>query len=243
MKGGCQRKLRRVLTATTDAYFASIWLQTLVFAVSIASCVFYIVTTSAQFNYGFEINYGAYVFFSVFFFVVFLIDYILSIIAADPKIDYLVSPIGLADLAALLPVLSLFAATNNFAGSYESWLGFLRFFRLLKVLHLFRYSQLHDDDTIDTGFRPSEIAFLCARLVISIAVFVFISTGVVLYMSYLEPLSFTQELSWVGALYFMVVTISSVGYGDITPVTIPARVVVVIIIVIGFSFIIPMAGM
>ena len=46
---------------------------------------------------------------------------------------------------------------------------------------------------------------------------------------------FNEQITWLKALYFTVVTITTVGYGDIYPVTSLARIFVIILVVIGIG--------
>jgi voltage-gated potassium channel len=55
-----------------------------------------------------------------------------------------------------------------------------------------------------------------------------------------NPLDFTEHLSRTSSLYFTITTISTVGYGDITPRTDPTRIVVMVqmlsdILILGFG--------
>jgi voltage-gated potassium channel len=242
-KGMGNRRSRRswwsTISSVAESYMHNRTLQCAVFIVSLASCAFYIVMASVPTYQSYsDVTATA---FAVLFFVVFLIDYVLSIIAADRKVDYILSPTGLADLASLLPVISIpFSELHH--SPLESWIGFMRFFRLLKVFHLLRYNQLNEEKMVDSSFELSEITFLTARLVISIVVFILISAGVVFYVYEIDPNSFSDQMTWFDCLYFVVVVIATVGFGDIVPLSTPARFVVIVIIIIGFSFIIPMAA-
>jgi hypothetical protein len=61
---------------------------------------------------------------------------------------------------------------------------------------------------------------------IVIALFLVLFSGIYLAMSHQSPLTFTQRLDQTRALYFTVSVFSTVGFGDITPRTDAARLVV-----------------
>lgn len=61
---------------------------------------------------------------------------------------------------------------------------------------------------------------------IVIALFLVLFSGIYLAMSHESPLTFTQRLDQTRALYFTISIFSTVGFGDITPRTDPARLVV-----------------
>lgn len=60
-------------------------------------------------------------------------------------------------------------------------------------------------------------------------------------MSTTDPLSFTEPLSRVDALYFTTVTFATVGFGDITPVSQLARAVVTVQMIAGLGALVMVA--
>ena len=68
--------------------------------------------------------------------------------------------------------------------------------------------------------------------------FILFSTGIVFITSTYEENGFSIGfLSWFESFYFVLVTVSTVGYGDITPDTDLTRAIVILIIIVGFSLI------
>jgi hypothetical protein len=75
----------------------------------------------------------------------------------------------------------------------------------------------------------------CAIVVVTVFASAYIN------MSARSPLAFTEDLDRTGALYFTVVTLATIGYGDIAPRTDTARIVVMIqvvvnIVILGSAF-------
>ena len=158
-----------------SCYFENLLVQLVVLLVAILSCVFYLLEVN-----GFEQILAL----EVFFFTVFLVDYILCIAASNRKVDYIFSFIGLADLASLLPILGTWIADYSAVRWPPSWLGFFRFFRLLQVFQLFRLRDALAPEAIQPQdaaltLSVSEIHYQIARLIITIFVFIFIGTGVI----------------------------------------------------------------
>ena len=73
--------------------------------------------------------------------------------------------------------------------------------------------------------RAGVIGFIVAETSL-FAVFVVVFAWTYLTMARSDPATFTQPLTRVSALYLTVTVFSTVGFGDITPVTDAARVTV-----------------
>jgi voltage-gated potassium channel len=71
---------------------------------------------------------------------------------------------------------------------------------------------------------PQLMAF--EAVIVSVPLFIVIYSSTYLVMSHLNHASFTERLDHTSSLYFTVVTLGTVGYGDIAPKTHVARMVV-----------------
>lgn len=69
--------------------------------------------------------------------------------------------------------------------------------------------------------------------IVAIAVF-FIAVGTVFY-------HFVEHLKWLDSLYFTVVTLATVGYGDITPKTDAGKLFTIFYIIIGITIFVALA--
>ncbi len=83
--------------------------------------------------------------------------------------------------------------------------------------------------------RPIQRAARAAAVVIPLFIVVF--AWVYLSMSHSDPSTFDQTLSRTQGLYFAVTVLSTVGFGDITPKTDPARAVVTIQMVLDLAIV------
>jgi voltage-gated potassium channel len=72
---------------------------------------------------------------------------------------------------------------------------------------------------------------------IVVALFLVLFSGIYLAMSHQSALTFTQRLDQTRALYFTISVFSTVGFGDITPRTDPARLVVATQMLLDFVII------
>ena len=135
------------------------------------------------------------------------------------KLSYVISVKAIIDLLAIVP--------------FFHQLRLLRLFVLFRIFKLFRYAKSIQMFTSVIAAKKFEFftLFIFASIVI------FVSSVLIYAMEANNPASPINTL--FEALYWSVVTISTVGYGDITPITEAGRVVAMFVIVAGiavFSF-------
>ena len=135
------------------------------------------------------------------------------------KFKYMISFKAIIDLLAVIP--------------FFHQLRLLRMFILFRVFKLFRYAK--SIQTFTSVIAAKKFEFLTLLIVASIVIFV--SSVLIYVMEANNPGSPIDTL--FEAVYWSIVTISTVGYGDITPTTEAGRVVAMFVIVAGiavFSF-------
>ena len=169
--------------------------------------------------------------------VIFIIDYLLRWITADYKfnktkassfIRYPFSPMAIIDLVSILPSLS-------FVNSGFKLLRVLRMMRAMRVLRVFkalRYSKSFEIiGNVLRSSRDSLIA-VCALA----AGYILVSALVVFNV---EPGSFK---SFFDAIYWATVSLTTVGYGDIYPVSALGRIITMISSIFGIAIVALPAG-
>ena len=154
---------------------------------------------------------------------------------------------GLADLASLIPLVGTFIGFNDskIAIWTSSWIGFLRFSRLLNINNLIRIHSLHAGiipTDLTYALNSSKVFYQSSKLAVNIIVFLFISTGIVFSVITTDSDSFQissneNELTWFDCFYLVIVSVTTVGYGDIIAVSIVAKLVILAIITTGFGLI------
>lgn len=161
-----------------------------------------------------------------FFTIVFTIEYILRIIAVRRPLLYMVSFLGLVDLLAIIPMyLSLFLA-----GAQS--LLVLRALRLLRIFRIFKLTHF-----------LSEMSFLGAALRSSakkISIFMLVVIAVVVILGSVMYLAEPAENGFTSipeSIYWAIVTITTVGYGDIAPATPTGKFIASVIMLIGYGII------
>ena len=112
-------------------------------------------------------------------------------------------------------------------------IAFLRILRGLRLIH--SYHLLNDLRESSMFFRTHEHAFIAA---VNLFVFVFFTTSLVFAIFANETDGYE---AYVDALYFTVTTLTTTGYGDITPTTPWAKLLSVLIMVVGVALFVQLA--
>jgi voltage-gated potassium channel len=167
--------------------------------------------------------------------ILLLIDYCARVYTADYKmgyksvkayIAYIMTPLAIFDLLSILPVLYIFYPTATF-------LGLLKLFRIFRVLKLIRYSKTMI--VIANVIRKVKTQLLAVLILIT--VYIFVSAMLVFQ---LEPNLFD---TFFDALYWATISITTIGYGDISPVTDLGRFITMISALVGVAVIALPTGM
>lgn len=184
------------------------------------SCALYVVLTYLDpLSLAYKVTLG----FEIFLMILFTIEYALRLKVEKSVSDYATSWYGIVDLLTILPFwLSLFTPVIG-----------MQFFRILRVFKLYRFFKKYFDETKIKKEVASKI--LITKMVFTLGALLFISSGLI--YTFESPVNEAIN-TFDDALYFSLVTITTVGFGDITPITKAGRLVVMII-VLSSIFLIP----
>jgi voltage-gated potassium channel len=160
------------------------------------------------------------------FTVIFTIEYILRLISIKKPIRYVFSFFGIIDLLAIIPsYLSIF-----FLGAQS--LLVLRALRLLRVFRIFKLTHfLTEMQFLGVAIRGS---------VKKISIFMFVVLMLVVILGSIMYLVEKGEHGFStipDSIYWAIVTITTVGYGDISPVSATGKFVASIIMLMGYGII------
>ena len=175
----------------------------------------------------FSINYtNAFIYTEWAFTFIFTIEYILRIIISNKKRKYIFSFFGIIDFLSILPAyLSLI-----FTGMHT--LVILRSFRLLRVFRIFKLARFMGEASQLTkalsASRPKIIVFL-----VTVGIIVVIM-GTIMYLVEGAENGFT---SIPKSIYWAIVTLTTVGYGDVAPSTVLGQTLASIIMIMGYGII------
>jgi voltage-gated potassium channel len=160
------------------------------------------------------------------FTVTFTIEYLLRLLTARRPRRYALSFFGIVDLLAFLPAyLALLLGTGPFLVVLRA----LRLLRVFRVLKLTRY--LGEATVLGQALLASRakiIVFLASVLTVVLIV------GALMYVIEGPEHGFD---SIPIAMYWGIVTLTTVGYGDISPVTPLGRLVAALLMILGYGVI------
>jgi voltage-gated potassium channel len=169
---------------------------------------------------------------------VFIIDYILRWITADyrnpsktPVVAFLTYPVtfmAIIDLLSILPSLGIFNKAFKV-------LRIVRLLKLLRVLRFLRYSK-----NIDTLLNVLKKERQILLTVLGIAIFYIVVTAMIMFnveMNNANPNGEYVFQTFFDALYWATTTLTTVGYGDISPVSELGRVISMISSLFGVAII------
>jgi len=162
--------------------------------------------------------------------MVFTIEYILRVIVADRKLGFVFSFFGLVDLLSILP---FYLASGVDLRSVRAF-RLLRLFRAFKIV---RYNQ---------AIRRFHRALLIAReelilyLLVTLMLLYFAAVGIYYCEHEAQPKQFASVFH---SLWWAVATLTTVGYGDVYPVTVGGRIFTFVVLVIGLGVVSVPAGL
>jgi voltage-gated potassium channel len=157
--------------------------------------------------------------------LLFTIEYILRIVSIKRPKEYIFSYYGIIDFLATIPkYLSLFLGGTHALIVLRA-LRLLRVFRILKITRYIGESNKLAK-ALKTS-RPKIIVFLLAVLVLSIIL------GTVMYL--VEANANSGFTSIPRSVYWTIVTLTTVGYGDITPLTTLGQFIASIVMILGYG--------
>ncbi|NOX56717.1 MAG: ion transporter [Planctomycetes bacterium] len=164
------------------------------------------------------------------FVAVFTVEYLLRVAAAPRKRDFIFSFWGLIDLMAILPF--YLAMGMEFLS-----LRALRLFRLVRVFKLLRYSRAlkHFADALEVVKEQFVLYLMATFLMIFMS-----SVGIYHFEHQAQPEQFRSVFH---SLWWAVVTLTSVGYGDVYPITTGGRVFTGLLLPIGLGVITVPSGL
>lgn len=161
--------------------------------------------------------------------LIFTIEYLLRLYVADRKLGYVLSFYGVIDLLAILPF--------YLSGIDLRSLRIFRMFRLFRLLKLLRFGR---------AMRRFSRAFLIAKEeialfgVVTLMLLYLSAVGIYYFEHVAQPEAFK---SVIHSLWWAVTTLTTVGYGDVYPITAGGKIFTFFMLMIGLGIVAVPAGL
>ena len=185
----------------------------------------------------FRQQYRIFWFFDLFSGCCFIVDYILRWITADYRTNrknklafilYPITPMAIIDLLSILPIVNLLSPTFKV----------FRVTRLLKILRIFKAIRYFEPlETILAVIRKQWVILLT---VLSLAFFYIFITALIMFNAEEDINPETGEYlfnNFFDAFYWAACTLTTVGYGDLYPISNTGRVISIISAMVGIAII------
>lgn len=160
------------------------------------------------------------------FTIFFSIEYVLRILIVKHPKKYIGSFFGVIDLISILPsVIGFF-----FVGAQSFMI--IRGFRLLRIFRIFKLTKfLGEASQLSTALKASrnKITIFIGTVIIIVAVL-----GAIMYIIEPDESGFTNIPK---GIYWAVVTLTTVGYGDIAPITPLGQIIASFVMILGYGII------
>jgi len=155
---------------------------------------------------------------------IFSIEYILRLYVANKTLKYVFSFFGIIDLIAILPFyLGIVIDLRS--------LRILRIFRVFRTLKLIRFNKaLNRFDIAFQLVKEELILFIVLTFIL-----IFLSaTGIYFFEHDQQPEIFSSIFD---SLWWAIVTLTTVGYGDVYPVTIGGKIFTFFVLIVGIGIV------
>lgn len=161
---------------------------------------------------------------------IFTIEYLLRIYVAKKPLKYIFSFYGLVDFLAIFP---FYLKTIYDLRALRAF----RFFRVFRALKLIRYNNALKRFHTAAGIVKEELVLF----LIATSIFIFLaSSGIYFFENEAQPEVFSSVFH---SFWWAVVTLTTVGYGDVYPITIGGRIFTFFVLLIGVGIVTIPAGL
>ncbi|REJ89686.1 MAG: ion transporter [Planctomycetota bacterium] len=161
---------------------------------------------------------------------IFSVEYVIRVYAAPSKRQFIFSFYGMIDLLAILPFYLGLAADLR-------WVRVARLMRLFRLLKFGRYNDaLHRFRAAMSSIKEELMIFMTATMILIYVA----AVGVYYFENKAQP---EQFASIFHSLWWAIATLSTVGYGDVYPVTAGGRIFTGLLLLLGLGVVAVPSGL
>jgi voltage-gated potassium channel len=158
--------------------------------------------------------------------IIFTVEYLTRIWSHPKPLKYIFSFYGIIDFMAIIPTYLDLFFTGAMSLAVIRGLRLLRIFRILKIT---RYSR--EGMIIVQALRASRVKIFVFLFAVVVVVLII---GTLMYLIERENTGFT---SIPAGIYWAIVTLTTVGFGDITPITTLGKFIASFVMIMGYGII------
>ncbi len=162
--------------------------------------------------------------------IIFSLEYILRLYVSKKPLSYIFSFYGIIDILAILPFY-----LNTFLD-----LRFLRAFRIFRVfraLKLMRYNKAINRFNLAFKIVKEEVVLF---MIVTLVLIFITSAGIYYFENEAQPEVFSSIFH---SAWWSMVTLTTVGYGDVYPITLGGKIFTFFVLMIGVGFVTVPAGL
>ena len=173
---------------------------------------------------------GALEIFEVISILLFSIEYILRVIVSKKPLNYIFSFYGIIDLLAVLPFFLNTILDLRFLRAF-------RVFRVFRALKLIRYNKALNRFKVAFKIVKEELVLF---FIVTMILLFLTSAGIYLFENQAQPEVFKSVFH---SGWWSIVTLTTVGYGDVYPITIGGKIFTFFVLMIGIGVVAVPAGL
>ena len=177
-------------------------------------------TSTREFLYKFEVTC----------IIIFSIEYLLRVFVADKPLNYIFSFYGVIDLIAIVPFFFPKPVDLRF-------LRIFRIFRIFRALKLIRYNRAISRFNIAIKLVKEELVLF---LIVTVMMVFIVSFGIYYFENEAQPEAYKSVFH---SMWWSIVTLTTVGYGDIYPITLGGKIFTFFVLIIGIGVVTIPAGL
>ena len=158
------------------------------------------------------------------FYMIFTLEYLARIYISKKPFKYIFSFYGIVDLLAILPFVA--------GGKFDlRALRALRIFRIIRALKISKYNKALNRFSVTLKIlKPELIMFFIVT-----SIFIFLAAAGIFYFEH--PAQPEKFASIFHSLWWAVITLTTVGYGDVYPITVGGRAFTFFILILGLGIV------